>query len=174
MSLFWRIRLVILGVVVVALMGFGAYWGVVTLLHSRAVAPFKPHMAEYLAPTNGPLGQGPAKGKMIVLDRKTGDVDWDVFFALPDGLRADRPEDVGTVVLIDWSKEQIDQYKNGAPAYRQSAKATVIDHARRAVIGTTQVQGTEPPIEIDSNASEGNGSKPSKEIVEYLKSLTRG
>lgn len=173
MSLFWRIRLIILVVVVVALMGFGAYWGVVSLMHSRAAAPFKPHLAEYLAPTNGPPVQGPVKGKMIVLDRKKGDVDWDVFFALPEGLRADKPEDVGAVVLIDWSKEKIDQYKNGAPAYRHSGTVTVIDHAKRAVIAVTQVQGTEPPMEIDSNASEGNGSKPSKEIVDYLKGLPR-
>ena len=76
-------------------------------------------------------------------------------------------------MLIDWSKEKIDQYKNGAPAYRHSGTVTVIDHAKRAVIAVTQVQGTEPPMEIDSNASEGNGSKPSKEIVDYLKGLPR-
>ena len=172
MSWFWRIRLMILGVVVLVLLCFGAYWGVIALLHSAAAAPFKAHMTEYLAPPTGPVAGGPSKGKMIVIDRKAQAVD-DLFFELPDALRAGKPEEVGTVVLIDWSKEKIDQYKNGAPAYQHSAKVTVIDHAARAVIGSSDFKGDEPPMEIDSNASEGNGSKPTKEIIHYLTTLPR-
>ena len=174
MSWFWRIRLMILGVVLVAALCFGAYWLVVFGLHSMAVAPFKPHLAEYLAPTNGPVAQGPLKGKVIVLDRVKGDVDWDVFFDLPADLRAGKPEEVGTVVVIDWSKEKIDEYKNGAPAYMQAGKVTVIDHARRAVVASSEFKGAEPPMEIDEHASEGNGPKPTKEIVAYLEGLPKG
>ena len=50
MSVFWRVRLFILAVVVVVLACFGVYWGVLHAIHGNAAAPFKPHMAAYLAP----------------------------------------------------------------------------------------------------------------------------
>ncbi len=61
-------------------------------------------MAEYLAPPVGPASAGPVRGKMVVVDKKTQDIDWDVFFGLPDALRAGRPEEVGTVVWLEYGR----------------------------------------------------------------------
>ena len=174
MSVFWRVRLFILAVVVFILACFGVYWGLLYLIHGNAAAPFKPHMAEYLAPTKE-TKTGAVRGQIVVVDRGKQDVDWDVFFDLPNDLRAAKPEDVGTVAWLEYGrqKERGGYGKEGYPAYRQTCTVTVIDQASRDVIGTTEVKGGDPPNSIDEGAKEGVGSKPTKEVVDYLKSLPR-
>lgn len=175
MPLFWRVRLVILAAVVVVLACLGGYWGVLTLVRTNALTPFRPHLAEYLAPA-GPVEAGPARGKMIVLNKATGDVDWDVYFALPDGLRAGRPEEVGTVVWLEYGREQDPRFSYGdkhLPAFRQTCTVRVIDQGDRHVIANAVERGGDPPSEIDENAQEGVGPKPTAEVVNYLKALPR-
>ena len=175
MPVSWRIRLVMLTVVAAALTGLGAYWGVLGVIRSNSLAPFKPHLAEYLAPA-GPVAAGPLRGKMIVVDKATGEVDWDVFFALPNQLRAARPEEVGTVVWLEYGREQDKHYSYGQqhlPAFRQTCTVRVIDQADRHVIANAVERGGDPPGEIDENAKEGVGPKPTKEVVNYLKTLPR-
>ena len=185
-------------IVILAVVGLGAaiYWGVVAFKHSQYAGPFQAQMAAYLAPPQDPetskpkdpkpsgseesepAGQeeskpaGVVKGKMIVLDAKTKDFDWEVTDALPAELKAVKPEEVGTVVLTEWHKNKIDEYNNGAAAYQYSVDVTVVDHARRTVIAKTTKTGSEPPYET-SNSSEDSGSKPTNDVVEYLKGLPR-
>jgi hypothetical protein len=109
---------------------------------------------------------------MVVVDRASKDVDW-LLFDLPSDLRASGPQDVATVVLLDWGKKQVDSYENGAPAYQQEVTVTVVDLATKAVIGQQHFVGGEPPQSIESSSSSGTGSKPTQEVVDYLKSLPR-
>ena len=113
------------------------------------------------------------KGKTVVLDNATKDFDWEVTDELPAELKAGKPEEVGTGFLIDWNKrERPAPTRAAARAYYQyTANVTVVDHARRAVIGATSLTGGEPPHEISDHASEGCGRKPIKEIVGYLAGL---
>ena len=171
-----RIRLFIMGIALVILLCFGAYWGVMTFLHSTAAAPFKPHMAEYLAPVKNAGMAGAVKGKMVVVNKATRDVDWDVFFDLPDDLRAAKPEEVGAVVWVEYGRELGDLVYGDEhlPSYVQTCKVTVLDNAGRDVIGSTALQGGPPPKSIDEHDKEGVGPKPTREVIDYLKSLPRG
>jgi hypothetical protein len=175
-AFFWRVRLVNLCVVAVALACLGGYWGVLALARTRSLEPFKPHMAEYLAPA-GPVAAGPVRGKVVVLDRATGDFDWDVFFALPDDMRAARPDEVGTVVWLDYGREKDASFydRNGQhlPAFRQTCTVRVIDAGDRHVLANAVERGGDPPSQIDENATEGVGPKPTAEVVHYLRSLPR-
>ena len=110
---------------------------------------------------------------MIVVDTAAKDIDG-VWYDLPDNLRAAKPEEVGTVVWVTWGKDQVDTYENGAPAYVQTCKVTVIDKQTQTVLwDSQQFRGDEPPMEIDFSASEGSGSKPTEQVVDYLKGLPK-
>ena len=177
MPMFWRVRLMLLIVVVLALAGFGGYWGVAAAIRSSQAAPFKPHVAEYLAVPDGPAAPAPLRGKMVVVDKKTQDIDWDVFFGLPDALRASRPEEVGTIVWLEYGREQgqgvyIDG-KDRRPSFCQTCEVTVIDRAGRAVIGAALVHGGPPPERIQEGDKEGVGPRPTAEVIDYLKGLPR-
>jgi hypothetical protein len=179
MGNFLRMRLIGCGLVLLVVgcvwAGITIYEGVVNLMHSSAAAPFKPHMAEYLASAKESEKTGQIQGKMLVIDRKTKDLDWDVVGELPADMKADKHEDIGAVVWVDYDRTKGDLvYGNEQyPSYVQTCKVTVIDHASRTIIGTASFQGGAPPSEIDENASEGVGSRPTTEIVAYLKALPR-
>jgi hypothetical protein len=171
----WRVRLMLLIVVMLALAGFGGYWAVAAMIRSSAAAPFKAHLAEYLAPTVGPGQAAPVGGKMVVVDKNTQDIDSDVFFGLPDALRASRPEEVGTVVWLEYGRERgMGVYGNDhLPSFIQTCKVTVIDQASRSVIATTLLHGGAPPETINEGAKEGVGPRPTAEVIAYLKGLPR-
>ena len=59
------------------------------------------------------------------------------------------------------------------PSYVQTCKVTVLDNAGRDVIGSTALQGGPPPKSIDEHDKEGVGPKPTREVIDYLKSLPR-
>jgi hypothetical protein len=71
----------------------------------RDPKPFNARMEEYMARPNVP-GVGdvdrkpPIKGKVVVVDRKARALD-DLHWELGGGLRADTPDEVGTVVWVN-------------------------------------------------------------------------
>jgi hypothetical protein len=111
-------------------------------------------------------------GKVITVDMKNKpEVDW-VYFDLPDDLKAKKPDDVGTVVQLKWRTETIDHYKDGADANVHIVDIAVVDLAKKQTVGVASLRGTEPPME-KSGSGAAYGSKPTKEIVNFLKSLPK-
>jgi hypothetical protein len=172
------VRLILVGValllVLIALGAVGAWW----LYRSAQTAPFQASMTAYLSPPAGaaPAGQHPIMGKMVVVDTNKRDVDWDTFFSLPDDLRAAKPQEVGTIVWTNWGKalDQQYEYEGHVPAYHQTCHVTVIDRKTRTMLYERQFQGSDPPQRISESASEGVGSKPTQEVLDFLKGLPRG
>lgn len=104
------------------------------------------------------------------------------FMQLPIELRAKSPEEVGTIILLRWDATLEGTY--GKPydgrgqrvivsgAYRITCEATIIDKARNLVIDKRFFQGGPPPRTIPSKRHGVQyGSKPTKDIVNYIKSL---
>src|SRR4051812_8575746 len=85
-------------IALVALIAFAVYsWHRWTL-----VAPFRDHIAAYASVSGPRAAGGPyVTGKVVVVDQANARMD-NLFFELPDGLRATRPEEVGTVVRVHW------------------------------------------------------------------------
>ena len=170
------VRVFLWGLLIVAiLIGFGVF-GAWFLYRTTQTSPFQASMSAYLAAPTGSSTNVPhvVMGKMIVVDTAKKDVDWDVYFSLPDNLRAAKPQEVGTIVWTSWGKNQIDTYDNGAPAYVQTCQITVIDRKSQTIMWQQQYQGTEPPQTIDSRNSEGSGSKPTEQVQQFLQGLPRG
>ena len=63
-------------------------------------------------------------------------------------------------------------YSGGTPAYVQTCLVTVIDKESNAVVATGSFRGTNPPQSKKSSES-GMGSKPEKEVVQFLSGLKR-
>jgi hypothetical protein len=140
-------------------------------------------------------------GKVIVMDlsnsrfvdslrRKLGIDSWNQincreFRKLPVGLRASTPEEVGTIVWLIWGRERVGTYMEyrllrgdrvGPSAYRITCEVVVINKAKTAILDRVKFSGDDPPEKI-SKPSESlmnfdeYGSRPTEQIVKYIKSL---
>jgi hypothetical protein len=89
---------------------------------------------------------GKVKGKMVVVNRNERRVD-EVYFALPDDLRAAKPEEVATVVLLTWGKTKMsdDGPMSHRPVeYQQFVQVKVFDWESKREIACGTVCGGFP------------------------------
>lgn len=171
--------LIFWGVVIVIGLCVGGYFGVRSIIRANTVAPFNKQIASYVGngvpgpgPANNPnKGTGKIKGKVIPIDMTANTVDY-IYFDLPDELRPAKPEDVGTVVLLQWGKNQVGTYTGGSAAYQQTVQVTVLDKDTRDIIGQQSFSGSMPPQRKKSSES-GTGSKPETEVINFVKALPR-
>jgi hypothetical protein len=143
----------------------------------RDAKPFNLKMDDYLARPSGGLGdmdRSPRiKGKVVVVDRKARLLD-DLHWDLSGSVRADTPDEVGTVVWLDWGSEAIGSYNTGRVATIVTCTVSVIDHASHTVLARKVFKGDEPPYHVSRPKGETGpiaGPKPTGSIVTYLESL---
>jgi hypothetical protein len=151
----------------------GGFFGFQAIVRANAVAPFNKDLASYLVLNNAGRSAGAAKvkGKMITVDINSKAIDH-LYFDLPEELRASKPEEVATVVLLSWGKNKVGTYDGGSGAYQQTCQVKVVDKATNTEIASNFFLGDEPPQQKMSNAS-GTGAKPSKALLYFLKTLPR-
>ena len=82
--------------------------------------------------------------------------------------RAENPNEVGTVVLLKWRKEVLNENLVGIEFCRVLCEVTIVDVGRHSIVGKRQFAGTSP------EGTHRWGSSPENEIVEYLNGLPRG
>lgn len=121
------------------------------------------------------------------LQRRVPSVSW-IMAILPNDLKATKPQEVGTVVLLKWSRELVGGYFPGlAPtderlrgdphrlAYVVICDVAVIDARRRTIVGEGKCRGH--PREVlmggDTEPWEVHGPFPARGIVGYLNSFPR-
>lgn len=80
---------------------------------------------------------------------------------------AENPNDVGTVVLLNWRKEVLSTNLAGINFVRVLCELTVVDVGRHSIVGKKQFTGSSP------EGTHRWGSSPEKEIVEYLNALPK-
>ena len=118
------------------------------------------------------------RGKVITIDTDKDTVDSLTFPKLSEGLRAMKPEEVGTVVRIQWSKERVGVYKDTktaeetGDAFRSFGKVSIIDWEQKKVIGSKTFVG-DAPVKGLTRDGGFQGEWPMFEIVQYLEGLPR-
>lgn len=117
------------------------------------------------------------KGKVLVLDR-TAESIADLNSSLPSDLRAATVAEVGTIVWLDWGQElavYYGDYFSLDKGYRYTCQVTVIDRSLPAKVGSQHFLGSDPPSQVYASkyGRDYYGSKPTSEIIAYLKSLPR-
>jgi len=116
------------------------------------------------------------KGKVIVIDINTRNIDG-TYFALPEDLRARSPEEVETIVLLEWGKLKVGEYEPtktnvlAVDALVLTCKASLIDKQRGLIVGESQFRGGDPPPRLDVGKA-NYGPKPTPQIINWLKSLS--
>jgi hypothetical protein len=164
-----------LGVLVVVALGVAGYVGVTESQKSQIVAAFEARLTDYTAmpsPPSGSVRNGSALPKMITIDWKARKVDR-IYFDLPQHLRAETPDDVQTVVWLQWGEERVEEYEGGGWACRHLCTLTVYDKATKKVVAQENFVGGEPPQMTNTPAGSNDyGEKPTKKIVFFLNGIT--
>jgi hypothetical protein len=167
-------------IIVIGVSAFVAFMVLITvvfvLTRSSASGKFKGQIEGYLAINKEQMDQGPyLKGKMVVISKRDKEVDEEVSSGLPPELQAAGPEEVGTIVILNWRGDVRGPYV-GSSAFgmRHKCELSVIDRSLGAIIGRQDFYGGDPPAVVSANArGDIYGSKPIDQIVAYLTQLPR-
>lgn len=132
--------------------------------------PFESKISEYAS--INPIKQNnniPIKGKAVVVNKGTKEIDTDLLRRLPDDLEAKSPDDVTVVVLVNRGKSKVGSYSNGGGAFVYTCTVTVVDLTTHALIAEKIIQGGAPPEAI--SGGNGYGSLPDDDVIKYLTEL---
>ncbi|MEW6360374.1 MAG: hypothetical protein AB1696_28840 [Planctomycetota bacterium] len=189
----------------------------VGVLRIPTIRLFAPHIRAYARPValKRPISANPyIRGRAIVIDEqystyKAGPLESadengickvpadrisEMHWLLPSSLRANRPDEVGTIVLLAWeaSHEGYYDYAKNHPrfpqspiaqpnlpkGYAQQCKVTVIDATIPSII-CTRTFTTNPPSELPESykgrlwSNNYIAPKPSKKVMEFLTALPK-
>jgi hypothetical protein len=163
-----KIKLLMVVCGIVAVLG---YLGVKSMVKASQVKPFENHLSEYVSvPELKDATESPyIAGKIIPIDTKNKEVD-DVYFELPENLKAEGPEEVGTVMWTECHNITVGKYADGAEGYQIMCMVTLIDKENHVRFAPKGFIGSKPP-QSKKGAGSRYGSKPDKDIVEYLATL---
>lgn len=108
-------------------------------------------------------------GKVIAINMQDGELD-DVYYKLPNILKAKSHEEIGMVVWLEWGEKLIGTYTDGWKGYAHTCNITIIDFSNNTVVDEKYFEGADPP---DSKDIGGDvwGSMPTKDIVKYIEAL---
>ncbi|PYS87766.1 MAG: hypothetical protein DMF64_22310 [Acidobacteria bacterium] len=116
-------------------------------------------------------GSGYIKGRTVFINKETKAAEY-MTYDLPSELKAERPQDLGTIILLDWSSERVGKYDDGQPGYVYLCTVSVIDKSIPAVVGTKRFRGGDPPS-YKKTYGPAYGTQPTYEILSYVKGLPR-
>ena len=100
-----------------------------------------------------------------------------LYFDLPERLQASEPEEVGTLVAIDWGHSIEETYEDGSVSVRTLTRLSLIDLDTGTLVGLKTIEGPDPDApETRTCVGSGGcdnvlGGLPDEEIVDYLESL---
>jgi hypothetical protein len=141
---------------------------------------FEPHLDEYLALVSS---EGLAvdvsvtpyvKGKAVVVELSdAGPRISEVHRALPAEVRAETPDEAGTLVFIEWREALAGPYGSTlAKGYRINADVRIIDLPEKTLLGLLEFQGGDPP-RAQPREGDGYGPKPIDKIAGYVAGVER-
>jgi hypothetical protein len=171
----FRIANVAIGIAVFAAIGITL--AVMYRHRSESAQSFERHLSEYLRTPKpiDPSGEAFIRGKLVIVDPDKKAVDW-TMFELDERWRAQNPEEVGTVVWLNWGTKRVGEYRSGSnkrgDAYVHTVRVTVIDKKTATIVGSIEFTGDDPPPAA-TGFSDQYGTKPTNKVAIYLRSLPR-
>jgi len=164
--------IIVTGIVLIA----GLIWGLVNnLQQSAGIKVFQEHIEEYIAipsqQTISPFAQSYISGKVITIDTNENKID-QIYFDLPEELMAKSPEEVSTIIWLNWGEVLVGRYTDGAGGYRIICEVTIIDKAKSAIVDKEIFSGPDP-LSVKEGSGDRYGSKPTSEVIDYISTLPR-
>jgi hypothetical protein len=111
-------------------------------------------------------------GKIIPINEKDNEIDIDLFVELTEGMRAERLQDIGTIILTSKRYRAVGTMHSGAIAYRTIRDVKIVDKTISSIIDEKAFMGRRP-LSVFSTAGGTMGQDPSKGIVAFLEGLPR-
>lgn len=108
-------------------------------------------------------------GKIIIVDTKAKQVD-PAFNDLPAPLKPANPDDVQTIVWVEYLFRDTGKYNDGSTAYQTNAKLTLIDANSRKYLWLATVSGRWPPEKRHKDGKDFI-EYPAEQIVRYLQNI---
>ena len=135
-------------------------------------APFLARLPEFTpAAPERDLQPPYRRGKVIPINvAGTKGIDT-LFLALPDPLKPTQPDEVGTIVWLEWGKEIVAMYTDNVEAVVITCHVTIIDKAKGVILAVRSFRGGPPPQERRHLHDPNHGSSPAGEIIGWLASL---
>jgi hypothetical protein len=164
--------LVVIGILFIA----GLIYGIITNLQQSAdIKLFQEHIEDYVSIPNqqaiSPFTESYLTGKVITVDINKNEID-QIYFDLPEDLVAKTPEEVGTIIWLNWGEVLVGRYTDGAGGYRIICEVTIIDKANSEIIDKETLSGSDP-ISVKEGSGNRYGSKPTSEVIDYISTLPR-
>jgi hypothetical protein len=153
-----------------------------------AATTFAPHMDEYLKRDGltDATGEGApdVKGKLLPLDVRERAVASGIYTYLRHDVRATTPEEVGTIVWLEWGEESGARYAvEGRPDQTftssiQTCVVTVVDRAARKIVGREKLTSDQDErVQVSKAQAETRGEllseRPVAKVMAYLETLPR-
>ncbi len=143
----------------------------------RSLNQLEPKAKEYAAASGTPTGGRPlVSGGIVPMDGNR--IDERVYCALAGKLQARSPEQVGTVVSIDYGERVTGHYTTGGDAIVIVARLRIVDlGSGKEYSPREEFVGSDPPYSVESPGGgkvNGYGDPPTQQIVKYLESLAGG
>jgi hypothetical protein len=139
----------------------------------NTVESFNFHISEYIADvdksTESTNYSPYLRGKVITIDNENKAID-DIYFSLPNELKASEPNEVGTIILIERREVAVGRYTDGTGAYQDFWQLTIVDKTLLTIVGTIEISGEEPP-EYKQSSGPKTGTSPKTKVIEYLSNL---
>lgn len=118
------------------------------------------------------------RGRVVVIDLGTRQID-PCTHGLARAIRAESPDDVGTIVFVQWLPEYLDTYYSVrgqalARAYVTNAHLILVDVTLGKQVGMKTIRGESPPDSVVRSASEREGEygpRPVSGVIDYIASL---
>jgi hypothetical protein len=111
----------------------------------------------------------PVSGKILPVDVQRRTVD-PVYLDLADGVRPQRPDEVGAIAALWWSKVEVGSYSSSNGAFQQTCTVIVWDKRKKSLLAERSFAGGMPP-RWSLHGFPQTGSKPYAAIRDFLNGL---
>jgi hypothetical protein len=119
----------------------------------------------YSFPSSIKFSQGSIRGKILPINMNKMEID-QVYYDLPDQIRATNPNEVGTLAWLEWEAIPVGQYYTGK-GYTYKCTLWLVDNSNSVIIARNEFLGTDPP-EQKSWRGDAYGMKPDYKVIAYL------
>lgn len=130
-------------------------------------APFKGRMGALAAFTKvappGAQRPGCRGGKFVALNEKSGGLD-DLHFELPDGMRADTPEEATVLVRVKRGWRSYGRRPDGVEVFQATAEVSVY-HLKDGKVTDGPMKVLGPPPKLDETAEPEEGGEPPVQVI---------
>jgi len=113
----------------------------------------------------------PVRGKILPVDVQRRRVD-PVYLDLSNNVRPGRPDEVGAIAALWWSKVEVGSYSSSNGAFQQTCTVMVWDKPTKSLLAERSFAGGMPP-RWSLHGAPQSGSRPYVEIRDFLNGLPR-